>query len=380
MRILINAVSARAGGGVSYLINLLQFLPRLCPDDQFLAVLPTIKLPVQIAPHPNLEIQTIPEASGNVFLRFLWENTDLIDLCHSWKADLLFCVANFMPLRNPGVPVAVMVQNVAPLTARVLDLMRTYESAAGYARMLLAQKLTLYSARHASQVIALSQSAAELIKEWVPESNPEYLYHGISEIFNPSAPRPGAAGTAPYLLYVSNLYVYKGLEYLVRAMAANPDLPGIFIAGKVYDPGFHKMIVRQIAASKLENRIIFLDAVAYHELPGWYAHAAAMVYTSWCENCPNILLEAMACGCPVVVMRTGPMPEICGPAAFYAEPFDAGSLAAAIRSALAADREQCGGELARRAATFTWENSMQQHARIFSAMSKPGRSIEPSAR
>ena len=72
MRILINAVSARAGGGVSYLINLLQSLPRLCPDDHFLAAIPDIRLPVEISTLENLTIRVIPEASGNVFKRYFW--------------------------------------------------------------------------------------------------------------------------------------------------------------------------------------------------------------------------------------------------------------------------------------------------------------------
>lgn len=79
MRILINAVSARAGGGVSYLINLLQSLPRLCPDDQFLAAIPDIRLPVEISTLENLTIRIIPEASGNVLKRYFWAGRASVD-------------------------------------------------------------------------------------------------------------------------------------------------------------------------------------------------------------------------------------------------------------------------------------------------------------
>lgn len=374
MRILINAVSARAGGGVSYLINLLQSLPRLCPDDHFLAAIPDIRLPVEISTLENLTIRVIPEASGNVFKRYFWENTGLINLCQSWKADLLFCVANIIPLRNPGIPVAVMIQNVAPLTPRVLYLLKKFEPVQKYLQMMLLQKLTLYAVRNSQKVIALSHATARLLQEWHPGIEPAVLYHGIADVFNPDVPRPEQAGDQPYFLYVSNLYVYKGLEYLVEAMALNPDLPRVMIAGRVFDHGYMRHISGLIEKFGVKDRVIFLDLLEYRDLPGWYAHATAMIYTSWCENCPNILLEAMACGCPVVTMNTGPMPEICGEVGIYAEPFSADELATAMQRATEIDRNKLREKLVARAAEFTWEKAMQDHARIFADMAKPGKS------
>ncbi len=374
MRILINAVSARAGGGVSYLINLLQSLPRLCPDDQFLAAIPDIRLPVEISTLENLSIKVIPEASGNVLKRFFWENTGLISLCQSWNADLLFCVANIIPLRDPGIPVAVMIQNVAPLTPRVLYLLKKFEPLQKYLQILLLQKLTLYALRNSQKVIALSHATARLLQEWQPGLAPAVLYHGIADVFNPDVPRPQQAGDRPYFLYVSNLYVYKGLEYLVEAMALNPELPRVMIAGRVFDHGYMRHISGLIENFGVKDRVIFLDSLEYRDLPGWYAHATAMIYTSWCENCPNILLEAMACGCPVVAMNTGPMPEICGETGIYAGPFAADKLAVAMQQALKLDRKGLREKLLRRAAEFTWEKAMQAHARIFSEMTNPGKS------
>ncbi len=375
MRILINAVSARAGGGVSYLIHLLKILPRICPENQFLAAIPDIKLPVDIADHPNLELKIIPEASSNVFRRFLWENTSLISLCHSWHADLLYCVANIIPLRKPCVPVAVMIQNVAPLTPKVLYLLKKFESVGKYAQMLLLQKLTAYAIRNSNSIIALSKNSTELIKSLVPASRPDVAYHGMDSLFSPSAGRPEAAGTGPYFFFVSGLYVYKGLELLVDAIGRDPELPHMFIAGKAYDSGYFEFIRKKISDQNLNARITFLDAVHYKDLPGWYAHATAMVSTSWCESSSIILLEAMACGCPVVAMNTGPMPEICGEAGLYARPFDASSLASAMKMATQLDRNAVREKLMKRAAEFTWEKSMKQHARIFANALKPDKSV-----
>ncbi|HNW13006.1 MAG TPA: glycosyltransferase family 1 protein, partial [Candidatus Rifleibacterium sp.] len=319
-------------------------------------------------------IRVIPEASGNVFKRYFWENTGLISLCQSWNADLLFCVANIIPLRNPGIPVAVMIQNVAPLTPRVLYLLKKFEPVQKYLQMLLLQKLTLYAVRNSQKVISLSQAAAGLLQKWQPSLESAVLYHGIADVFSPDVPRPKQAGNQPYFLYVSNLYVYKGFEYLVEAMALNPDLPRVMIAGRAFDQGYMRYISSLIEKFGVKDRVIFLDSLEYRDLPGWYAHATAMVSPSWCESSSIILLEAMACGCPVVAMNTGPMPEICGEVGIYAEPFSADELATAMQRATEIDRNKLREKLVARAAEFTWEKAMQDHARIFADMAKPGKS------
>jgi len=364
MKILINAVSARAGGGVSYLVNLLQMLPQLCPQDNFLAAIPDIELPVAVSNQPNLTIKVVSEASGNVFQRYLWENIGLIRLCKEWQADRLLCVANIIPLVSPGIPVTVILRNVAPLTPRVFKLTRQYEPKLKLAQLYFLRMLTLYSARKSNAVISLSHATAALLKKWVPEVNSPVLYHGISSLFRPDAPKPARVEGAPYFLYVSNLYVYKGLEYLVEALAADRSLPKVFVAGKVFDSGYMKMIYELVQTKEVSERIEFLESVKYSELPGWYANAAAMVYPSWCENCPNILLEAMACGCPIVAMNTGPMPEICSDAGFYAKPFNAASLADAMHRAQICDRSELSRRGIARAAGFTWEKAMQRHAEV----------------
>lgn len=364
MKILINAVSARAGGGVSYLINLLKLLPEIAPEMHFLAAIPDIKLPEKFEPAENLEIVVIKEASGNIIKRYLWENSGLVRLCKDWQADLLFCVGNIIPILRPKIPVVVMIQNIAPLTPRVFKLLKRFEPIYKSLQMLLLKGLSLFAIKNADQVISLSEATARLVKKLSNGTNSEVLYHGIAKTFHPDAPRPIKSGQEPYFLYVSNLYVYKGLEYIVEALQSDPELPKVFVAGSKFDKGYLNWVNQEAAKAGVENRLIFLDNIPYNDLPGWYANSLAMVYTSWCENCPNILLESMSCGCPVVSMKIGPMPEICGKTGFYAEPFNGKSLADAMNRAWKNSGSR-GLSAQQRAANFTWENSMQRHREIF---------------
>jgi len=300
MRVFINAVSARAGGGVSYLMHLIDCLPEAAPGDEFIIAIPDIKLFSKYSTYNNIEIIKVKEASGNLIARYLWENTKLITLCKSTKADILFCVANIMPLINPGIPVVVMIQNVAPLTPHVRKILFKYEGIHKSLQMLLLQALTMHALKKADRIISLSHATNNLLKKWQPSLESDVLYHGINAIFNPNAPKPEKAGKKEYFLYVSNLYVYKGVEYIVDALAYDKELPNVFIAGSEFDLSYMDFVKNRAKQKGVQDRIIFLSDVKYEQLPGWYSNAKAMVYTSWCENCPNILLESMGCSCPVV--------------------------------------------------------------------------------
>jgi glycosyltransferase involved in cell wall biosynthesis len=73
-----------------------------------------------------------------------------------------------------------------------------------------------------------------------------------------------------------------------------------------------------------------LGAVPYAELPAVYHHAEAVLFASSCENCPNILLEALASGRPVLSSNVMPMPEFGGPEIEYFSPYDPTSISRAL--------------------------------------------------
>jgi glycosyltransferase involved in cell wall biosynthesis len=90
-------------------------------------------------------------------------------------------------------------------------------------------------------------------------------------------------------------------------------------------------------------------------LPGLYAGASAFVLPSWHEGFGLTCIEAMACGVPVVAARAGALPETCGDAARYADPFDPDDIADQVLQAIGDDALAAKGR--RRAAAFTWERT-----------------------
>jgi glycosyltransferase involved in cell wall biosynthesis len=105
------------------------------------------------------------------------------------------------------------------------------------------------------------------------------------------------------------------------------------------------------------------------ELRALYENAACFVFPSFYEGFGLPPLEAMCCGCPVVVSRRASLPEVCGDAALYIEPDDPATLAAALARVL--DSRELRSELAAagraRAARWTWAAAGRQFREITEA-------------
>jgi glycosyltransferase involved in cell wall biosynthesis len=101
-------------------------------------------------------------------------------------------------------------------------------------------------------------------------------------------------------------------------------------------------------------------------LPGLYAGASAFVLPSLYEGFGLPCIEAMACGVPVVAARAGALPETCGDAARYADPFDHDEIAEQVLAALDDDALRAAGP--RHAARYTWERTVDALDALLSAV------------
>lgn len=106
----------------------------------------------------------------------------------------------------------------------------------------------------------------------------------------------------------------------------------------------------------------FLGFVGEGDLPALYSGADVFVYPSLYEGFGLPPLEAMACGCPVVASRAGPLPGVCGPAAVYVDPLKpesiAGGIARVMQDGRLRDVLVAAGH--RQAARFTWDRSAEK--------------------
>jgi glycosyltransferase involved in cell wall biosynthesis len=161
--------------------------------------------------------------------------------------------------------------------------------------------------------------------------------------------------TKPFVLFVSSLWQYKNCEGLLRAWAlARHELGDRQLA--IVGPGRDEKYVARLHSLAAELGIsadlIFVGGVPLEETVRFYQAADVFVYPSFNETFGLPILEAMACGCPVVTSDTSSMPEIAGGAAVLSDPTDPASIAQAIAEAIGRDRLRDAG--LRRAGQFTW--------------------------
>jgi len=174
-------------------------------------------------------------------------------------------------------------------------------------------------------------------------------------------------GLKNYLLYIGDLRPYKNLERSLEAFARLNLKEFKFVIGGKKDPRFYPKVEKKMDELFLKDRVVFLDYVPEENLPHLYSEAAAFVFPSLYEGFGLPPLEAMACGCPVVVSNAASLPEICGDAAYYVDPYNVESIAEGIYRVLTDEvlRSNLIEKGLERAKLFSWEKSAKEHLKVF---------------
>ncbi|MGC8875371.1 MAG: glycosyltransferase family 4 protein, partial [Chloroflexia bacterium] len=161
------------------------------------------------------------------------------------------------------------------------------------------------------------------------------IYNGFdAELFQPQEPDSALrARFAPHgegiVLYAGRLIPWKGVQYAIAAMEKVPDAV-LLIAG---DGHYREALEAQVRAARLESRVHFLGHVPHEELPRWLAVSDLLVAPSFASETFGIaLVEAQACGVPVVASRFGGFPEVVqdGKTGLLVPPQDPDALARAL--------------------------------------------------
>jgi alpha-1,3-rhamnosyl/mannosyltransferase len=136
-------------------------------------------------------------------------------------------------------------------------------------------------------------------------------------------------GLAPgYLLSVGTIEPRKGHLLLLRALDVVRDAPLLVVVGQ---PGWNcSSLLARMASYEAQGRVRYLGSVDDGDLPYLYAAAKLMVLPSLYEGFGSPVLEAMACGCPVLCSWTSSLPEVGGKAARYFRAGDAADLASQL--------------------------------------------------
>jgi glycosyltransferase involved in cell wall biosynthesis len=227
--------------------------------------------------------------------------------------------------------------------------------------------------RNSQAIISVSENTKEdVINYYKIIDKPVYV---IYEGYDRTKYYPRAAGiinkkygiTEDYLLYIGDMRPYKNLERTLEAFK-QLDLQNVaFVIGGRKDPRFYPNIQEQVNKLRLGDRVICPGYIPDEDIPFLYSGAIAFIFPSLYEGFGLPPLEAMACGCPVIVSRAASLPEVCGDAAYYVDPLSINSLAEGMQTVLTnnALRQTLREKGLERAKLFSWEKSAQEHIKVF---------------
>ncbi len=240
-----------------------------------------------------------------------------------------------------------------PLTLTIHDLRRLDPSHADRLKRATSRFALQRAVQAAERVFCVSESVrSELATQFALAKERVHLVPNAADHFTPLA---RAATPEPSLLHIGHLEPRKNLELLLRAVALDPSLPDITLAGAA--KGEEGERLRRIAAELgIESRVRFLGPVSEAELPSLLAAAACVVIPSRIEGFGIGVLEAQRAGVPLAVSSIAALREVAGEATPYFSPESPAECARAIRAALAADTATL--EAARKSAErYSWDTS-----------------------
>jgi teichuronic acid biosynthesis glycosyltransferase TuaC len=211
----------------------------------------------------------------------------------------------------------------------------------------------------------------ELVRLGIPPERVRTLRNGVDlEIFRPIDPQQAKDALAvhgPVLASVGSLIERKGHDLVIRALEHLPKVT-LLIAGQ----GPEKAALARLAAAiGVANRVRFLGSIAHARLREIYSAADALVLASSREGWPNVLLESMACGTPVIASNVWGAPEIikAPEAGLLLQERTAGAIASAARTLLAAlPPRKATRAYAQR---FSWQETTEGQVDLFSRILRP---------
>jgi glycosyltransferase involved in cell wall biosynthesis len=374
MRLFINSLAASAGGGLTYIRNVLPHLAAKRDVQITVALSGDLRREFSGFPQVSFLELEIPPAR-----RFWYEQSKLPGLIRRCDADVLLSTGNFA-LRSSPVPQILLSRNsiyTSPDFYRDLRLRRDYGAWLDtHLRALLAKR----SVHWANVTVAPSEAFAAELRRWtgmrilaIPHGFNHEAFTADSSPLTPDVRQKlRAAEGSVKLLFVSHYNYYRNFETLIRAMPLLRDrtdkrsvkllLTCSLVAGKnpgAYRPEQAAELVKKLAVSDM---VVELGTIPYGQLHQVYARADLYVTPAYTETFAHPLVEAMASGLPVVASDLPVHREICGQAALYFARFSPEELAERVTQVVLwpeRSRQMAASGL-ERSPQFSWESHVDR--------------------
>jgi glycosyltransferase involved in cell wall biosynthesis len=364
LRICIDARSPGRGGIVTYIANLIDRMLQLEPDHDYLLLID----PDQPSrARPGVVEVRVP--AGNPLQWFVWSNTRLPRLLREHRIDVYHTLKHVTAFRVPARRVA---------TLHGAEMIYRFPRVYAWYDLLYWRIVYSMAARRYDRLLTATRCEAEFFaaRKGIPHDKfrrtPFAAAARFQKITDPAqlAEARRRLGLPPrFILFVGRMHEIKNLERLVEAFAqACPRLPEsvhLVLTG-VAAGAYHERLTQQIARLGLGSRVQFTGAIG-EDLPLLFNLADAFVLISLYENFGLVLLEAMACGAPVIASDIADIDDVVGTAAVRVPPTDVAAVSTAMVDVLSSPerRADLSARGLAQAHQFSWDRCARETLDVY---------------
>ena len=303
----------------------------------------------------------------------LWEQVALPQAVKKVAPDLLHCTSNTAPLYI-DVPLVLTLHDIIFLEPRVSGNKSWYQNMGWYYRRLVVPRI-LPKCR---KIITVSHFECNRIREalHIPEDKIMAIYNGFSSHFRPLEHTEEVTrkylSAEEYLFFLGSTDPKKNTPRTLKAYSLylqQSDYKRPLLIADL-KPKYVDEILKENKIEEIRPYLYMPGYIPNTDLPSIYNGAFAFLYTSLRESFGIPLLEAMACGTPVVTSNTSSMPEVGGEGAILADPTDEHSIASKL---IALEKEASFYQRQRelgleRVKHFSWENTARGLLELYQSL------------
>ncbi|MPZ13712.1 MAG: glycosyltransferase [Chloroflexi bacterium] len=365
--------SYHAAGLSRYVFSLLRELRSINPPEQIVAYLQDARAPPELTATGGFAVRCTTWPTHRPLVRIAWEQAVFPRLLRHEGITLLHGAVNALPLAWRGRTVA---------TIHDLAFLRMPETFRRGSRTYLAW-MVRFVARRADCIIAVSEATRNDVIRLLGADPARVvrIYCGVDDRFRRIEDgrvlaefRAHRRLPERFILYLGTIEPRKNLVRLIDAYTAlrrgGVTRWPLVLAGGV---GWgYEDVFRRVSELRLEEDVRFVGYVPEHEMALWYNAASLFVYPSQHEGFGLPVLEALACGTPVVTSNRSSLPEVVGATGILVDPTDAGSMAEGIQRGIEDERFRAllASQGPQRAASFSWRRTAEETLSVYRTVTR----------
>lgn len=388
MRIALNLIgySPGSGGVETYLLNLLAALQEVDRKNQYIVLCDEVAAPFLPLNNDNFLIKTVAYQKYSLkgMIRGLLQRVTGIDVLVRELAGLAVDVMHhpLTVLNPPGLPY--------PSVLTFHDMQQEFFPEF-FSEDELRRRRRNYrtSVQEASVVITVSAHAAQCLVEryGIEPTKIQVVHSGCGKEFHQTGPDKLGEIVAeyhlnrPFMIYPAATWLHKNHSRLLEAVRLLIDQGAfdgeLLLFGAEMEA--HRELLAAVKLLDLSSHVRWLGYLPQDRIPGMFNLARLMVFPSLFEGFGLPVVEAMACGCPVICSASSSLPEIAGDAAVYCDPLQVADISEKIRRVWNDEllRTELKSRGLLRASHFSWQKAAEETVAMYYRAAQNGASHVP---